>query len=105
MPSSASAWWISRSGARRKLPQPERTSQRTFLTPVWFQRKVRNRRLGRERILDVKLRSSQVRRARVRMAALAVGVVFGTVFGLYLLWRSGDWLLTRLVYDNSAFVI
>ena len=72
---------------------------------MWFQRKVKNRKLGRERILDVKLRSSQVRRARIRLAALALGVLFGTVFGLYLLWRGGDWLLTRLVYDNSAFAI
>jgi len=72
---------------------------------VWFQRKIKNRRLWRERVLDVKLRSSQIRRARVRLAALALGVVFGTVFGLYLLWRTGDWLLNRLVYDNTAFTI
>lgn len=61
--------------------------------------------MGREHVLDVKLRSSQVRRARARLAAMAAGVLFGTVFGLYLLWRTGDWLLTRLVYENNAFAI
>jgi hypothetical protein len=72
---------------------------------MWFKRKPRNRRLGRERVLDVKLRSSKVRATRVRMAALALGVVFGTVFGLYLIWRTGGWALNNLVYENQAFAI
>jgi cell division septal protein FtsQ len=73
---------------------------------MWFlKRKPRNRRLGREYVLDVKLRSSQVRAARMRMAAIALGTVFATVFGLYTAWRFGDWALNRLVYENSAFAI
>jgi cell division septal protein FtsQ len=72
---------------------------------MWFKRKQKNRRLGREFVLDVKLRSSQVRAARVRMAAIAIGVVFATVFGLYLLWRSGEWALNRFVYENESFAI
>jgi cell division septal protein FtsQ len=72
---------------------------------MWFKRKPKNRRLGREFVLDVKLRSSQVRAARTRMASLALGAVFGTVFGLYLLWRGGEWALDRLVYENQAFAI
>src|SRR6185369_427342 len=72
---------------------------------MWFKRKQKNRRLGREFVLDVKLRSSQVRAARVRMAALAIGVLFATVFGLYLLWRSGEWALNRFVYENESFAI
>ena len=71
----------------------------------WFKRKRKNRRLGREHVLDVKLRSSQVRVARTRMTAVALGAVFATVFGLYLLWRSGEWALDRLVYENAAFDI
>ena len=39
-----------------------------------------NRR--RRHVLDVKLRSDQVRAARMRLGALAFGVLFGTVFGL-----------------------
>ncbi len=56
-------------------------------------------------MLDVKLRSDKVRAARTRMAALAFGVLFGTAFGLYLLWRVGDWALDRLVYENATFAI
>ncbi|HWH68027.1 MAG TPA: FtsQ-type POTRA domain-containing protein [Candidatus Sulfotelmatobacter sp.] len=72
---------------------------------MWFKRKPKNRRLGREFVLDVKLRSSQVRAARARMAAVALGIVFATVFGVYLLWRGSEWTLNRLVYENQAFVI
>jgi cell division septal protein FtsQ len=72
---------------------------------MWFNWKQKNRRTGRGRVLDVKLRSDQVRAARTRVAALAFGVLFGTVFGLYLLWRIGDWALNRLVYENSTFAI
>jgi cell division septal protein FtsQ len=70
-----------------------------------FQRKPKNRRLGREHVLDVKLRSTQSRIVRTRLVAIALGVAFATIFGLYVLWRSGDWLLTRLVYENNAFAI
>lgn len=56
-------------------------------------------------MLDVKLRSAQVRATRTRLAAVALGVTFGTVFGLYLLWRTGEWALDKFVYENSAFAI
>ncbi len=73
---------------------------------MWpFNRKPTNRRSGRRHVLDVKLRSDQVRRSRVRMGALAFGLLFGTCFGLYLLWRAGEWLLDRMVYQNQAFAI
>ena len=72
---------------------------------MWFKRKPKNRRLGREYVLDVKLRSSQVRAARTRMAAVSLGAVFAAVFGLYLAYRGGEWLLNRLVYENKAFAI
>lgn len=72
---------------------------------MWFKRKPKNRRLGREQVLDVKLRSSQVRAARARMGAVALGAVFATVFGLYLVYRTADWGLNRLVYENKAFAI
>jgi len=72
---------------------------------MWFKRKTRNRRLGREQVLDVKLRSSQVRAARRRAGAVGLGVVFATVFGLYLLYRGGEWVLRRCVYENRAFAI
>ena len=70
-----------------------------------FNRKQRNRRNGRGHVLDVKLRSSQVRASRIRMAALTFGIIFGTTFGIYVLWRTGQWALNQLVYENTAFAI
>lgn len=72
---------------------------------MWVKRKYRNRRLGHVNVLDVKLRSEQIRASRLRLAALAFGGVFGAVFGLYVLWRAGEWALDRLVYENRAFAI
>jgi len=72
---------------------------------VLLKQKPKNRRLGREYVLDVKLRSSHVRQTRIRLAAMALAALFGTVFGLYLLYRTGDWLLGRLLYKNNAFAI
>ena len=72
---------------------------------MWFNRKQKNRRSNRGHVLNVKLRSDQVRKSRLRLASLAFGVLFGTVFGFYVLWCLGKWGLNRLVYENSAFTI
>ncbi len=72
---------------------------------MWFKRKLKNRRLGREQVLDVKLRSSQVRAARARAGAIGLGVMFVALFSLYLLYRTGDWALNRFVYENKAFAV
>jgi len=72
---------------------------------MWFRRKSKNRRLNRGHVLDVKLRSEQVRATRIRLAVMAVGVPAITVFGLYLLWRVGEWTLDRFVYANAEFAI
>lgn len=61
--------------------------------------------MSRGHVLDVKLRSGQVRATRVRLVSVALGVTFGTLFGLYLLWRAGEWALNRLVYENHTFAI
>jgi cell division septal protein FtsQ len=61
--------------------------------------------MSRGHVLSVKLRSSHVRAARLRLVALALAVSFSTIFGVYLLWRIGEWTLNRLVYENSAFAI
>ncbi len=57
---------------------------------MWFKRERKNRRLHRVHVLNVKLRSDRVRASRTRLAALSAGILFGTVFGLYLLWRTGE---------------
>ncbi len=74
---------------------------------MWFRRenKNRNRRIGRAHVLDVKLRSDQVRATRVRLATILFCLVFGTFFGLYLVWRTGEVLLDKFVYSNPDFAI
>ncbi|MDE3066903.1 MAG: FtsQ-type POTRA domain-containing protein [Verrucomicrobiota bacterium] len=70
-----------------------------------FKREKKNRRLNRGRVLDVKLRSDRARAMRLRLATTALGVTAGTVFGLYLLWRTGEWALDAFVYDNPEFAV
>jgi cell division septal protein FtsQ len=72
---------------------------------MWFKRKQRNRRLSRGHVLDVRLRSEQVRATRTRLAIMAISVPVFTVFGLYLLWRTGEWALDKFVYENAEFAI
>lgn len=72
---------------------------------MWFKREQKNRRLRRGHVLDVKVRSEQIRAARTRLVSIGLGVTFGTVFGLYLFWRAGEWALDKFVYENSTFAI
>ncbi len=72
---------------------------------MWFKRSSKNRRLGRGFVLDVKLRSSQVRAARARMIALGLVTLFAGVAGVYLAWRASEWGLNALLYENKAFAI
>jgi cell division protein FtsQ len=73
---------------------------------MWFKREHnKNRRLHRSHVLDVKLRSDQVRSTRLRLALLSSLVVGGTVLGLYLFWRVGEATLNAFVYNNADFAI
>ncbi|MCU0770883.1 MAG: FtsQ-type POTRA domain-containing protein [Verrucomicrobia bacterium] len=72
---------------------------------MWWRKKKQNKRHARHNVLDVKLRSEHVRAMRARGLVVMLGVLLGTVFTLYVLWRSGEWLLNRLVYENRAFAI
>src|ERR1700761_5851567 len=72
---------------------------------MWFKREQKNRRLTRGHILDVKMRSDQVRANRIRMATMAFLVIAGPFLGLYLVWRAGEALLNRFVYENPDFAI
>ncbi|HUE37215.1 MAG TPA: FtsQ-type POTRA domain-containing protein [Candidatus Acidoferrum sp.] len=65
----------------------------------------KNRRHGRGHVLNVKVRSDQARGTRVRLATAAFSLVFGTLFGLYLFWRAGEWALDKFVYENAEFAI
>jgi cell division septal protein FtsQ len=72
---------------------------------MFFKRKQRNRRHSRGYVLDVKLSARQRRETRLRRLTLFLGsslVLFVTVF---VVWRGGEYLLRRLVYENQAFAI
>jgi cell division septal protein FtsQ len=71
----------------------------------WLKRKARNRRLGSDHVLDVKVRSEQMRAGRLRLGALALALVFTTVFSLFLLWQGGEWVLNRLLYENKTYAV
>ncbi len=85
--------------------RPRRPSWPQRCDPMWFKRQQKNRRHSRGHVLNVKLRSDQVRGNRIRLATSAFALVFGTVFGLYILWRGGEWALDKLVYENADFAI
>jgi cell division protein FtsQ len=55
--------------------------------------------------LHVQLRSNLVRAARLRLVTLSLGMALGVIFGVYVLYRLGDWGLNRLLYENSAFAL
>ena len=71
----------------------------------FLKRKTRNRRLNSGTVLEVKLRSDQVRSSRMRALAIGFGITFCTFFCFFLLWCAGNWGLRRLVYENPAFAI
>jgi cell division protein FtsQ len=72
---------------------------------MFFKRAPKNRRIGREFVLDVKLRSSQVRARRVRTAALLLGGFFLAVGSVYMAWRATEAGLDFLLYRNPAFAV
>jgi len=72
---------------------------------MWFKRQPKNRRLNRGHVLDVKVRSDQVRATRTRIAVVAVSILFGSFLGLYLVWCIGAWALNTFVYENAAFAV
>lgn len=71
----------------------------------FLRRKSTNRRLGRMHVLDVKLRSDQARRARLRAGGLLLALVLGVTAGGFGVWWGGRWLLDRMIYENSTFAI
>jgi len=71
---------------------------------MWFNFGKR-RRQQRNKVLNVKLRSDQVRARRVRVASVSLLVAGGTALGLYLLWCLGVWALNVFVYHNPDFAI
>jgi cell division protein FtsQ len=72
---------------------------------MWFVSKPKNRAFERRHVLDVKVARRQAARMRVRVATLAASLSLTTLFGLFLLWRGGEWAMNHFVYQNKAFAI
>jgi hypothetical protein len=65
----------------------------------------RNRRFKNRNVLQVKLRTQGQRLARVRLVFWALLVALGTVLGLFLVWRGGEWALREMVFENHSFAL
>src|SRR5690242_17237418 len=72
---------------------------------MWLNRKPKNRRLERDYVLDVKLRSSQIRASRARKITCFLVALLGVGAAGYSLWCAGAWIINRLVYENKAFAV
>jgi cell division septal protein FtsQ len=71
----------------------------------WFKRVPRNRRLDRRQVLEVKLRSSQIRSQRIRLA-VSIGITLMSLIVLgFSFWRGGGWLLDRALFRSDAFAL
>jgi len=68
-----------------------------------FPKRQKNRRVVRQNILDVRVRTREARAARWRLAVAATALALGVLTVLFGLWRGGEFALNRFVYSNPAF--
>lgn len=72
---------------------------------MFFGKKIKNRRMKRDTVLEVKLRSEQVRKERLKLASGVIAVCLTLVLGGLAIYSGGQWVMDRLVYQNDAFAI
>lgn len=70
-----------------------------------FNRKQRNRRFVRRNVLDVRVRTREVRSARLRLLVASCGLAVACAVLLYGLWVAGQWALDEFVLRNPAFAL
>lgn len=69
-------------------------------------RKKENRkRTKKDNVLDVKARSDSTSRRRAQFLFMAVSFSVGIIGGAWGIWKGGEFLLNRFVYDNKSFAI
>src|SRR6476469_9021786 len=72
---------------------------------MFLSRRAKNKRFKREHVLDVKLRSSQVRSARARRIAFAAqGLILLVVAGLAI-WQGTAWAVNHFIFENEFFAV
>jgi cell division septal protein FtsQ len=71
----------------------------------WLTQKRNRRFVERAYMLDVKLRTRQMRAARWRAAGVGLGGLAALGLFVLLFWRGGEWLLNYAAYDNATFAI
>ena len=72
---------------------------------MFFRRKLQNRRLGRDYVLDVKLRSSQLRAVRVRRLTIGGAILLTLSLAVFFVWAGTHWALDHFLFSNPAFAI
>jgi cell division septal protein FtsQ len=72
---------------------------------MWLRRKVKNRRLKREHLLEVKVSSQQRRHTRWRMGMMCLSALGGILGLVAVFWMGGSWVVNRVLYENPAFAI
>ncbi|MBU6398817.1 MAG: hypothetical protein KGS61_00730, partial [Verrucomicrobia bacterium] len=71
----------------------------------WFKSKQRNRRLRRDPVFEVRLRTRQSKALRLRLLGACLGVAGTVLVVLALAWRGGEWLLDQALFDNPTFAL
>ncbi|MGV3757509.1 MAG: cell division protein FtsQ/DivIB, partial [Verrucomicrobiota bacterium] len=72
---------------------------------MFFGKQTKNRRMKRDNVLEVKLRSEQVRKERLKLASGVIIVCLTLGFLTAAIVGGGKWCMDRLVYENAAFAI
>ena len=65
----------------------------------------RSRKTDRDRLLQTRLKARAVRIAQLRVVGTVLTYVFVIFFLVQMAWRSGEWLLEKLVYQNDDFKV
>ncbi len=73
--------------------------------PLFQHNKNRSRRSDRDKLLEVRLRSSAARGKQLRTVATTLVSAFALLAGLLLFWRGGEWVLNQMVFANDDFMI
>jgi len=67
--------------------------------------KIKNKRFARRHVLNVKMRTSERRKLRLRRTFFTLSIAFLVTFSCYIIWRGGDAFVRWAVLENPYFEI